>query len=83
MPVLIIAWKAQEKQIQAGPSMNEWLETHLLFIQLFSHLISIPHTQQPHPHPHLHPPANLLVHPAGDSNEPCQGLEVEGLGTFF
>ena len=35
------------------------------------------------PSPPSAPPANLLVHPAGDSNEPGQGLEVEGLGTFF
>ena len=81
--VLVVPWGAQAKQIWAGPPKTEWLETHVLSVQLFCHLITITHSQQPHPHPHLHPPANLLVHPAGDFDESGQGLEVEGMGTYF
>ena len=74
--VLVVPCEAQEKQIQAGTPKTEWLETLLLSVQLFCPLITIPHTQGPHP-------ANLLVHPTGDCNEPGQSLEVEGMGTFL
>ena len=61
------------------------METHLLSIPLFCHLITILNTQQPHPQTylHLHSIANLLVHPAGDFDEPDQSLEVEGMWTLL
>lgn len=61
------------------------METHLLSIPFFCHLITILDTQQPHPQTylHLHSLANLLVHPAGEFNEPGQGLEVEGMWTLL
>ena len=61
------------------------METHLLSIPLFCHLITILDTQQPHPQTylHLHSLANLLVHPAGDFDETDQGLEVEGMWTLL
>lgn len=42
-----------------------------------------PHPRTPPSPPSALPPANLLVHPTGDCNEPGQSLEVEGMGTFL
>ena len=79
----MVPCRAQEKQIQVGPPKTEWLETHLLSIQLFCPLITIPTPEDPTLTPICTPATNLLVHPAGEFDEPDQGLEVEGMWTLL